>query len=263
MSFLKAVYLWGIFRCGCSTIMQKTSSGTIFSPHLFPASIKGILFDMDGTLTDSDSLHYESFRQVLLELTPNFNAGQPISRDFYTKQMSGLNNPLIAPKIFPERSETFHKDFICAKEERFVKLSANLKRLDGLDRLLSWCDASGIKCIVVTNAPRVEAVHTLQILGLHRFIDEVIIAEECGSYKPLPGPYLAGLKHLGLPASACIAFEDSKAGCASAVAAGLCTVGISTSVPPEQLLQCGVSLVVENYTDKGMLQAIGLETINL
>jgi HAD superfamily hydrolase (TIGR01509 family) len=220
---------------------------------------------MDGTLTDSDSIHYESFRQVLLELTPNFNDGIPISKEYYFKQMSGSLNSVIAPKIFPEKSSDFHATFIQAKEEKFMELTKTMKCIDGLEDILNLFDTNGIPCIVVTNAPRVEAVHTLKKLGLDKFLKNMVIAEECGSFKPFPEPYLEGLKRLGLDAKDCLAFEDSIAGCISAHSAGLCTVGILSSQSKEKLIGCGVYCTINDYYDKNILNQIQmlLEKVNL
>ena len=63
--------------------------------------LKGILFDMDGTLTDSDSVHFEAYRATISRIQPAFG---DITRDFYDTEMSGMSNEVIVPKLFPDMS---------------------------------------------------------------------------------------------------------------------------------------------------------------
>ena len=51
---------------------------------------------MDGTLTDSDRLHYEAYKATLLRRTPEFNEGQPLGWDYYSSWMSGNSNEVIS-----------------------------------------------------------------------------------------------------------------------------------------------------------------------
>jgi beta-phosphoglucomutase-like phosphatase (HAD superfamily) len=102
---------------------------------------------------------------------------------------------------------------------------------------------------VVTNAPRANAEHMLDVLGLGDRFDSVLVAEELPRAKPDPLPYLTGLECLGASAEAGIAFEDSIPGLTAAVGAGVFTVGLATSQSPEALLAAGAHLVVEDFND--------------
>jgi beta-phosphoglucomutase-like phosphatase (HAD superfamily) len=67
--------------------------------------------------------------------------------------------------------------------------------------------------------------------------------------KPDPAPYRAALRKTGVSAEDALAFEDSISGIASAVAAGIPTVGITSSQNPERLLDAGAFMTAEDFTD--------------
>ncbi|CAN0095003.1 unnamed protein product, partial [Ectocarpus fasciculatus] len=203
-----------------SDAVSADSGATKQLPSL-PATVKGILFDMDGTLTDSDTLHFEAYRETFLKLTPSFNGGERITREYYDDWMSGNSNPAIAvEKLFPEMLAEDQTALWKAKEEVYRNISTTMTLLPGLLNFLDCCRSEGLAMILVTNAPRLDAVHTLNILGLSdRFEETMVIGYECARAKPYPDPYLEGLSRLGLPADACVAFEDSVNGVSSAVSA--------------------------------------------
>ena len=93
--------------------------------------------------------------------------------------------------------------------------------------------------MAVTNAPRPNAELMLTSLGLDGYFEHVVIGTECIRAKPHPDPYLEGMRLVGAcDASRCVAFEDSPAGATAAVAAGIPTVGVTTSQPVERAGEC-------------------------
>ncbi len=213
-------------------------------------SIRGILFDMDGTLTNSDDLHYETYRDTLLRLAPEYNDGQPLDRAFYDKHLSGSANEIIVPTLLPHWEQTRMKALWLAKEALYRERSVNMKPLPGVAKILDWCEALDVPKVIVTNAPRIDAEHTLHTLRLRDRFGQVVIGEECARPKPFPDPYLEGLARLGLKAEDCIAFEDSFSGMASAQAAGLKTVAVLTCRTAEEMLARGAFLAIPNFEDE-------------
>ena len=109
-------------------------------------------------------------------------------------------------------------------------MATQLKPLEGLLDLLDWAEGSGIKIALVTNAPRLNADHMLEVLGLAgRFKVEITI-EEVERGKPDPLPYLTAIERLGISAGEAIAFEDSPSGMRAAKAAGLFSFGVLTGL---------------------------------
>lgn len=212
--------------------------------------LKGICFDMDGTMCDSDDLHFQAYRDTILRLVPTFQNGKPIERSWYNTWMSGNSNAVITSRLFPDMPLSEQEDMWVQKEELYRSISTSMVPLAGLKRVLNWCDESGVKTIVVTNAPRIDALHTLEVLGFsERFAANVVIGNECANSKPQPDPYLEGLRRLNLDAKDCIAFEDSINGISAARQAGLFTFGMITGLEKEMLLSAGACLAIENFDD--------------
>ncbi|HEV2094092.1 MAG TPA: HAD family hydrolase, partial [Rubrobacter sp.] len=94
-------------------------------------------------------------------------------------------------------------------------------------------------------------------LRLEDFFDAVVPAEEVRAGKPDPEPYRAALEKLGADPDETLAFEDSVSGIASAVGAGIPTVGIASTQRPEKLREAGVFMVAKDFTGPNLRALIG------
>ena len=209
-----------------------------------------ILFDLDGTLTDADHLHHAAFNQVLGRF------GRAIDAEFYKNRVMGAANAVIFERLFPGEARAAHAELADEKERAFRTLAATLTPARGLLDLLAALAQRGIACGIVTNAPRANALHELAALGLATRFDTLVLGEELANAKPHPLPYLTGLARLGAAAENSLAFEDSPSGLRSAKAAGLLTVGLTTSLPAQRLLDEGADLAIADYADSRLLPVI-------
>lgn len=212
--------------------------------------LEALLFDLDGTLTDTDTLHLQALQQLLRE------QGRELSEAEFDAHVSGRANADMCRYLFPGRPVAEHEAFADRKEARFRALSPTLQPTAGLERLLAHAERRGIGMAVVTNAPRANAQHMLAAMGLAERFEHVLVAEELARAKPDPLPYLTGLERLGARAEHALAFEDSVPGVTAASRAGILTVGLSTSQAPQVLLEAGAQLVVKNFDDERLWQLI-------
>jgi len=212
--------------------------------------LEALLFDLDGTLTDTDTLHLQALQQLLRE------QGRELSEAEFDAHVSGRANADMCRYLFPGRPVAEHEAFADRKEARFRALSPTLQPTAGLERLLAHAERRGIGMAVVTNAPRANAQHMLAAMGLAERFEHVLVAEELARAKPDPLPYLTGLEPLGARADHALAFEDSVPGVTAASRAGILTVGLSTSQAPQVLLEAGAQLVVKNFDDERLWQLI-------
>lgn len=212
--------------------------------------LEALLFDLDGTLTDTDTLHLQALQQLLRE------QGRELSEAEFDAHVSGRANADMCRYLFPGRPVAEHEAFADRKEARFRALSPTLQPTAGLERLLAHAERRGIGMAVVTNAPRANAQHMLAAMGLAERFEHVLVAEELARAKPDPLPYLTGLERLGARADHALAFEDSVPGVTAASRAGILTVGLSTSQTPQVLLEAGAQLVVRNFDDERLWQLI-------
>lgn len=205
--------------------------------------LEALLFDLDGTLTDTDTLHLQALQQLLRE------QGRELSEAEFDAHVSGRANADMCRYLFPGRPVAEHEAFADRKEARFRALSPTLQPTAGLERLLAHAERRGIGMAVVTNAPRANAQHMLAAMGLAQRFEHVLVAEELARPKPDPLPYLTGLQQLNASASQALAFEDSLPGVQAASGAGIFTVGIATTQTQERLLAAGAQLVIDDFND--------------
>ncbi|KAG0601568.1 hypothetical protein M758_11G122100 [Ceratodon purpureus] len=169
-------------------------------------SVQAVLFDIDGTLADSDPLHYLAFREMLAEI--GYNCGNPITKEFYSSSLSGKHNSVVGKFLFPDWDQQRRDQFLDDKEAHFRRLAAKqLEPVAGLHRLTDWIKQKGFHRAAVTNAPRASAEQMIAGVGLTEFFEHVVIGGECERAKPFPDPYLKALEHFGVSAQNAFAFE--------------------------------------------------------
>jgi len=206
--------------------------------------LAAILFDLDGTLVNTDPMHYKAWQEILRDY------GLEIDDAFYKARISGRLNPVIIQDILPQLSFEVGQQVAEEKEARFRELAPQLTPLPGLSEILAWTDECGLQRAVVTNAPRKNAHFMLKVLGLLDVFATVVLAEEATAGKPDPAPYQLALTHLGITPESTIAFEDSPSGIRSSVGAGIPTIGIASTHDPKHLCEVGAEMAVPDFTAK-------------
>ncbi|MEM7770291.1 MAG: HAD-IA family hydrolase [Cyanobacteria bacterium P01_A01_bin.37] len=209
--------------------------------------LKAILFDLDGTLTNTDPIHYSVWKDVLREFSIM------VDRKFYDRYFSGRLNADIIADLLPHLSNDEVIELGDRKEALFRdQARADLTRLSGLTEFLDWVDRHHLKRAVVTNAPPTNAWFSLEVLNLRDYFEIVVLGEELPYGKPHPMPYEVGLQQVGVHASEAIAFEDSPSGIRSAIGAGIRTIGVASTHSPEDLITAGATSVIQDFDDPGL-----------
>ncbi|XP_002464901.2 haloacid dehalogenase-like hydrolase domain-containing protein Sgpp isoform X2 [Sorghum bicolor] len=219
------------------------------------APLEAILFDIDGTLCDSDPIHFCAFRELLQQI--GFNDGVPITEEFYSATISGGHNDDLARALFPDMDHQKAMQFMDDKEALFRKLApGQLKALDGLHELCRWIEGRNLKRAAVTNAPRANAELMLSLLGLTDFFPVLVIGSECDRAKPFPDTYLKALQLIDASPEHTFIFEDSASGVRAGVAAGVPVVGLTTRNPGMVLKDAGASLLAKDFQDPELLSVL-------
>ncbi|MFD1341742.1 HAD family hydrolase [Litorisediminicola beolgyonensis] len=207
-----------------------------------------LLFDLDGTLLETDPLHVAVFRELFAE------RGREIDEAYYLERIHGRHNADIFADEFPGEDPQAMSD---EKEARFrAKLGDSAPPMAGLPALLDRAEAAGWPIAVVTNAPRANAEASLGAIGLRHRFETLIIGDECARGKPDPEPYLAAMRALGVAPGECLAFEDSPSGLRAARASGAFTFGVTSSLSPAALRDAGAQEVIDDFTDDRLMRAL-------
>lgn len=186
------------------------------APNASP--IAALLFDLDGTLVDSERPGLEVLHEMACALGLNWSHDESVQR------FRGVPMPrcvsVIAqhlPAGSPVLDEAlFLQQLRAAMAERFRQ---DLKEIAGANDLLAGLK---IPFAVATNGPREKASLTLGLTGLDRWLEgRVFCAPEIGSYKPEPGLFLHAAQALGCEPTQCTVVEDSLPGMLGGLAAGM------------------------------------------
>jgi HAD superfamily hydrolase (TIGR01509 family) len=198
--------------------------------------VRGVVFDLDGTLVDNMELHERAFavfgeRHRLPALDPDTEV-----------RLRGTRNTDIFPALFGrELTMDEVRAYSDEKEALYRELSkGGLVALAGLDRLLRRLESQGIPAVVATSGPAENVEHTLREIGLGSRLQSVVRADQVPRGKPHPDIFLAAAARIGADPRSCLAFEDTPAGVEGAQAAGMTTVAITTRLSPEAFTAAGL-----------------------
>ncbi len=189
---------------------------------------RGVIFDCDGTLVDSEPLAALVFAEALmaegLSITPEAALAAFRGRRFalcvaMAEEMLGRALPADFEPMLRERTAQ-------AFRERLRVIEGAAALLEGLH--LPFCVAS--------NAPRAKTELSLTLTGLRDFVgDRIFSAYDVGSWKPDPGLFLHAAGAMGIDPADCLVVEDSEAGVTAALAAGMRVVALLPEGRPDWL----------------------------
>lgn len=218
--------------------------------------LRAILFDLDGTLANTDPIHFRVWQMLL---APH---GHTVDQSFYDRFISGRLNPDIVRDLLPQFSIDEGVAFSVDKEAKFRELAANqLHRMPGLTEFLRHIEQQGYATALVTNAPRSNAEFMLNTLALNGIFQPVIIADDLPKGKPDPLPYQTALERLKILPDEALVFEDSPTGVRAAVAAGVPTVGVTSTHSDATLCDLGALFTIADFTDSRLLNYISKQVL--
>jgi HAD superfamily hydrolase (TIGR01509 family) len=209
----------------------RTKGAALSTDHL-----AGVLFDMDGTLVDSEKVWDVGLTELAQDYGGRLSAGARAAMvgTSMAESMTILHEDIGMPWLDPAHS-------LHVLEERVKELFADgLVWRPGAPELLAELRAAGIPMALVTATRRHLVEVALQTIGRANF-GAVICGDEVEEGKPHPAPYLAAARALGVAIGDCVAIEDSPTGVTSALTAGARVLAVPCEVDLSGL--AGVALV--------------------
>ncbi|MDP9799968.1 HAD superfamily hydrolase (TIGR01509 family) [Arcanobacterium wilhelmae] len=191
---------------------------------------KAFLFDMDGTLTDSEKLWFDAEVEVLSRYGIPWVEGDQY--DVVGMSLTNAGQYFVDRFGFDHTADEFGHMILDAVVE--IGKHEGLEWREGARELLSAAHEWGIPCALVTSSYRKFTQLTLDALPEGTF-HAVVTGDMLTRGKPDPEPYLMAAQLLGVEPAQCMAFEDSVPGVTSAHASGALTVGIPFGVEIPQL----------------------------
>ncbi len=207
---------------------------------------RGVIFDFDGVLIDSEPLHVRAFQEVLAAY------GRTLTEQEYYASYIVYSDREVLERLLPGGEVL--EAALAAKERRYLELmQTGIPTFrDGL-ALLSRTD--GWRVGLATGSLRPEVERVLRSLGIRERFGAVVTREDCRNGKPDPEPFLLAAWGLGLAPGRCVVIEDTPGGVQAAKAAGMVCVAVTHSCPRESLH--GADLVVDDLASVQLAAILG------
>lgn len=204
-----------------------------------------LIFDMDGTLIDSNPVHKEAYTQFFARYDIK------LTDESFKEHISGRMNPEILTYFFGEKGEELSEERIDEltneKEMLYQKLYApTIKPIRGLTEFLMAVQAAGIPMALATSAPMMNVDFVFDKLGIRQFFREIVTDADVDKGKPNPTVFRVAADRLGADPAQCLVFEDSAKGVEAARNAGMAVVALTVSHEPEATENA--DRVIDDYT---------------
>lgn len=178
------------------------------------------IFDLDGTLIDSNSV-WEKLDRIILE-----RCGLTCGNEFISS---------LAAMTYEEAAAALHQKGLDISVSELTKelnelaeyeYSNNMSLKDGVKEYFDHLKEKNIKIALATASPRLLYEPALKHCGIYDFFSAFVTTDEVGRSKDFPDVYLKAAEKLGVPPDKCVVFEDVLKGISSASKAGMKAVGV-------------------------------------
>ena len=224
--------------------------------------IRAVIFDLDGTLADTEPLHFAAFAEVLA------TEGIELTRVEYFTRLIGYNDHDCFEAVLAENHRPAGNDKIRALVERKARVYQHM--IENRDVLYPGAADFVRRCaerfplLVVTGTLRAEAEMILGRAGLRALFLDVIAAEDVEHGKPEPDGFVLALGRLGfllrqrppIDPSECLVVEDTHAGVESARRAGMRVLALMHSAPEDEL--SGADVIRASFADTDLDEVLRL-----
>jgi len=184
---------------------------------------RAVLWDMDGTLIDSEEFHWISWRETLA------SEGIVISREQFLSSFGQRNDAIIPQWLGASATPERITEISNAKEELYRHLIRRdgISPLPGVAHWVHQLHQQGWLQAVASAAPRANIDAVLEALSATHVFQGIVSAEDVRRGKPDPEVYLAAASRVGVSPDRCIVVEDAVAGVEGARRAGMKSIGVS------------------------------------
>lgn len=209
--------------------------------------LKGIIFDFDGVLLETEMPRYLSWKSIFHDFGFSLTIEQwqqGVGTGPTAFDPAALLHTLTGEKVKPEISQL-------TADQLALKLVKEQPTLPGVREFISAARDAGLKLAVASSSNRDWVVGNLERIGLYSLLEAVCTAEDVDLVKPDPALYLLALEQLSLSASDCVAFEDSTNGILAAKRAQLKCIAIPNPVTANMDFS-GADKIVASFMDVNM-----------
>lgn len=208
-----------------------------------------VLFDMDGTLTDTEPLGMKIIETTLADISIDLSDDELILFDkVWRRDGTDISTKEFVSNIFMKYGPKFSEEMFLKRFYKEYEIAiSEAPELPGATTLLEVLDEK-YSIALVTASTRNQAMTVLEKHGWGKYFDTVITQEEYKIKKPDPAGYIMAAEKLGTPISNCVVIEDSKNGVLSGKNAGMYVIGVKAGNEHQQDLT-SADVVAENLIE--------------
>lgn len=206
--------------------------------------LKGLIFDMDGTLVDNLAYHFLAFEEYAKR--EGFTLLEPVSL-----KINGMHSNDIFPLLLgDEVVAKYGLDRLNREKEEVYRdmYRSKIAPIAGLMELLQAAKKAGVKCAIGSSGCRENVEMIVEGLGIADLIDASISGSDVTHGKPHPEIFIKAYEALGLKAEECVVVEDAVNGIVAGVAAGCKCIAVTTTASAETLSEAGASMCFADYS---------------
>jgi beta-phosphoglucomutase len=207
------------------------------------APVFGAIWDLDGTLVDTEMNHYAAWRALLRE------HGRELTHAAF-RPTFGLRNDDILVNTFGFDPDPVGITRLAERKEEFFRQSLRndgVRTQPGARELVAHLHALGARQAIASSAPPANIALTMALLGMRDRFEAIVSGEEVARGKPAPDIFLRAAEHLGLAPARAVVLEDAPAGVAAGRAAGARVIAIASTFPAASLGEA--DLVVSSFME--------------
>lgn len=188
-----------------------------------------VIFDMDGTLLDTEAV----FKAIVYEVCTEMGFAMT---DHVHGRMVGSSHEATAALLAEAFGTTFPYEMFDEKcrASMHSRMAGAVPVKTGAVELISALRDLGVPLAVATSSRSHHALSHLEAAGVIGFFDTIVTRDDVTNPKPHPEPYLTAADRLRVDPRACLAFEDSHAGVRAAHAAGMRTIMVPDLLHPTE-----------------------------
>lgn len=207
--------------------------------------IRAVIFDMDGTLIDTEKYYRIFWPKALAEFGYHMTDEQALS-------MRSLGRPFAPARLRQWFGEELDYDAVRQRRKDMMEECLDregIRRKPGALELVQRLKADGITTAVATATDPERTAKYLRLTGLEGYFDRLISATQVKEGKPSPDIYLYACELLGLKPEECLAVEDSPNGVLSAYRAGCKVVMVPDQTEADEETKKYLYAVAENLDE--------------
>ena len=204
--------------------------------------IKAVIFDLDGTLVESEVVWTEAKQYIAKR--EKVKVSQQVMLAYVGRSVTDFVKEVIAPANVPLIQ-------IAIIERALSRYDNHVQEIPGAAELIRNFSSKGFVVAICSSAPIKAIQKCLKLLDLEACINTVVSTESLSRGKPDKLPYVETLRLLNVSSNQAIVFEDAAAGLTSSIAAGIKTVGVGSS---NELSNFACDMFAKNIGDINLVE---------